>query len=150
MDNLFEKDGFNTVISRLNQIELETKPQWGSMNSAQMLAHLNVMFEKTYESGFNKPKGLMKLVMKLLIKPGVVGKKAYKRNSRTAPEFLIADSREFEIEKNRLIAFLEQTNQLGTSHFEGREYVSFGPLSQEEWNTMFVKHIDHHFKQFGV
>ena len=88
--------------------------------------------------------------MKLFVKSAVVGPKPYKRNSRTAPVFIIADERDFEKEKGRLIDYINKTQALGASHFSQKESHSFGPMSSEEWNVMFAKHLDHHLTQFGV
>ena len=33
---------------------------------------------------------------------------------------------------------------------DGRESLSFGPLTAVEWNGLFSKHLDHHLQQFGV
>ncbi|RZJ66435.1 MAG: hypothetical protein EOO47_25375, partial [Flavobacterium sp.] len=80
----------------------------------------------------------------------VVGEKPYKKNLHTAPSFLIADEREFEKEKTRLINYLNKTQQLGEVHFDGKESLSFGKLNKTQWNNMFYKHLDHHLSQFGV
>ena len=72
------------------------------------------------------------------------------KNGRTAPVFVIADERSFETEKNRLVDYIEKTQQLGASHFDQKESHSFGALSTQEWNILFSKHLDHHLQQFGV
>ena len=74
----------------------------------------------------------------------------YKKNAQTAPYFIIADDRDFEEEKARLIGYIQRTQALGQAHFEGKRSHSFGVLSAQEWNTMFYKHLDHHLIQFGV
>ncbi len=86
----------------------------------------------------------------MFVKAPVVGPKPYPKNGRTAPEFIIADPRDFEAEKIKLINYLKKTQQLGTDHFQNRESHSFGPLTSNEWNVLFSKHIDHHLTQFGV
>ncbi len=45
---------------------------------------------------------------------------------------------------------MNKTQQLGENHFDGKESHSFGALNSKEWNNMFVKHLEHHLKQFGV
>ena len=72
------------------------------------------------------------------------------KNSRTAPAFLITDTKDFEAEKKRLINYIKKTQELGEAHFDNKESHSFGNLSKTEWNNMFYKHIDHHLTQFGV
>ena len=89
-------------------------------------------------------------MLNALVKPIVVGEKPYKKNGRTAPQFLIVDEREFENEKTKLVDYLIKVQELGGSHFDGMESLSFGKLTEREWNNMFYKHIDHHLTQFGV
>lgn len=92
----------------------------------------------------------MRFILKLLVKPTVVGDKPYKRNSQTAPAFLITDERDFTTEKNRLIQYIRRAQQDGTAFYDGRASNSFGKLTINEWNVMFYKHLDHHLTQFGV
>lgn len=149
--NIFEKENANDVVSRIQQLTPESKPEWGKMNVAQMLAHLCVQYELVYEpEKFKKPSGFERFIIKLLAKKQVVGEKPYPKNGRTAPIFVIADKRDFDVEKNRLINFIHKTQELGENHFDGKDSHSFGKLTKNEWNTLFYKHIDHHLRQFAA
>lgn len=150
LPNIFTKDVAENVIRRINQLKPDTQPEWGKMNVAQMLAHCNVTYEMTYENKHPKPNFLMKLILKTFIKNVVTSEAPYKRNTRTAPAFLITDPRNFEAERKRLIDYISKTQQLGENHFDQKESHSFGKLNKEEWNNMFYKHLDHHLQQFGV
>ncbi len=150
MKNIFDLKETNAVINRINSLESTTKPNWGKMSVDQMLAHCNVTYEMDLEDIHSKPNGFTKFMLKLFVKNTVVNDKPYKKNSRTAPQFLIADSKNFEAEKERLINYLNKVQSLGESHYDGRESHSFGKLSKQEWNNMFYKHLDHHLNQFGV
>lgn len=151
MKNIFDKKVTAELLERIEKLTPETQAQWGKMNVAQMLAHCNVAYEFVFEEGKHpKPKGFKKFLIKLFAKKIVVGDKAYKKNSRTAPEFMIADAREFEKEKNRLTDYMNKTLELGENHFHNRESHSFGVLTKQEWSNMFFKHLDHHLSQFGV
>lgn len=150
MKNIFDATDTREIIGRINKLNPETQNLWGKMHVAQMLAHCNVAYELVYTDKHPKPKGFKKFMIKLLAKNIVVGPKPYKRNSRTAPMFLIEGSRDFEKEKQRLIDHLEKTQQLGEAHFNGKDSHAFGPLSTKEWNTLFYKHLNHHLEQFGV
>lgn len=150
MKNLFTKEETDLVVARINKLNPDTTPLWGKMNVSQMLAHLNVSYEYIYETKYKKPKGVKKLLLKTFVKPFVVGDKPYKKNTRTAPDFLKTSTYEFEVEKNRLIDYIIRTQELGEGYFDGKDYHSFGPLSVKEWNTMLYKHLDHHLSQFGV
>lgn len=150
LPNIFTTEVSNQIIQRINSLTPKTPAQWGKMNVAQMLAHCNVTYEMIYESKHPAPKGFLKLMLKLFVKGVVTNEKAYPKNSRTAPAFLIVDERVFETEKNRLIEHIKKTQQLGEKYFDNKESLSFGKLSTLEWNNMFYKHLNHHLSQFGA
>ena len=151
MKNLFEEKAAQEAIDRINKLNASSTPQWGKMSVAQMLAHCSVAYEFVYdESKYPKPNGFVRFLLKLFVKDAVVGAKPYKRHTRTAPDFLIVDERNFETEKKRLIDHITRTQKLGEDHFHNKESRSFGSLTKTEWNIMFSKHLDHHLTQFGV
>jgi len=150
LPNIFTKSVSEKTIQRIDLLKANSQPNWGKMNVEQMLAHSNVMYEMVFEDKHPKPNFFMKLIMKAFVKRIVVSETPYKHNSQTAPAFIIKDSRNFDIEKNRLIQHIKKTQQLGEESFEGKKSHSFGALSKTEWNNMFYKHIDHHLNQFGV
>lgn len=149
--NLFDKSGVENTLQRLEKLTPDTTPEWGKMSAPQMLAHLNVAYEMSYEEPpHKKPGAIARFLLKTVVKNSVVSERPYKKNSKTAPAFVIQDDRDFAKEKERLISYLKKTQQLGAQHFDGKESMSFGSLTKTEWNNMFSKHIDHHFRQFGV
>lgn len=150
MKNVFGKEDCGEFVRRINLLQPESTGLWGKMDVAQMLAHCNVSYEMVYEDIHPKPNAFVKLILKLLVKNKVVSETPYARNNNTAPQFIIKDSRDFNLEKERLIAYLNKTQQLGEKEFEGKESDSFGKLSALEWNNMFAKHLEHHLGQFGV
>lgn len=150
MKNIFTKPVADEVVSRINGLTPETQAQWGKMNVAQMLAHCNVSYEMVYTDKHPKPNAFVKFMLKLFVKNAVVSEKPYKKNGQTAPQFVIADERDFEAEKKRLVDYIVKTQELGEAHFDGKESHSFGNLSKDQWNNLFYKHLDHHLTQFGA
>ena len=150
MENIFSTDGAQFFLNRLNKLTPESKAIWGKMNVSQMLAHCNITYEMCYENKHKKPTGLVKFILKFFVKKFVTNEVPYKKGGKTAPQFIITDEKEFEVEKTRLKNYILKTQELGATHFEGKESHSFGILSSKEWNNMFAKHLDHHFNQFGV
>lgn len=148
--NIFDSKTTEKTFERLEKLNYMSKPQWGKMNVAQMLAHLNVAYDLAYERIPYKSSGFKKFILKLLVKPLVVSEKPYKKNSHTAPEFIIADERDFEKEKSKFIDNVKQTEAHGAKYFEGKVSASFGPMTAKEWSNQFYKHIEHHFTQFGI
>lgn len=150
MKNIFNQNDTSEIIARINNLTSLTKPIWGKMDVAQMLAHCNVTYELVYDNKHPQPKGFMKFMLKFLVKNTVVSEKSYKQNSHTAPFFIINSNKDFELEKKRLIDYISKTQQLGEKEFDGKESHSFGELNKTEWNNMFYKHLNHHLSQFGV
>ncbi|AUC83984.1 hypothetical protein CW731_01165 [Polaribacter sp. ALD11] len=150
MKNIFDKEITNEVIKRVNLLTPKAKANWGKMSVSQMLAHCCVTYEIIYTDKHPKPNAFVKMLLKLFVKNAVVSEKPFTKNGKTAPQFIISDEREFEVEKKRLIAFMIKTQELGDLYFDGKESHSFGKLSAKEWNNSFYKHLDHHLTQFGV
>ena len=150
LQNIFTAESTQESIDRLNNLKAGTVPEWGKMNAPQMLAHLNVAYDITYDKIDVKYNFFMKMILKMMVKSTVVGNKPYKKNGQTAPVFVIDDERDFEKEKALLISNIKKTEELGTAHFEGKESPSFGKLTSKEWSNQFYKHMDHHFRQFGI
>ena len=89
-------------------------------------------------------------MLRRFVKPKVTNEIPYKPNLPTAAVYVITNDKSFLEEKKRLIGFIQKTQQLGASAFEGKESYSFGRLTSIEWNNMMAKHLDHHLSQFGV
>ena len=150
LPNIFTKPVTDEIKNRINKLTPESKPLWGKMNAAQMLAHCSVSYEMIYENIHPKPNPFFKFILKSFIKSKVTGETPYPHSSRTAPQFIITDTKDFDKEKQRLINYINRTQQLGEEHFDNKESNSFGALNRTEWNNMLYKHLDHHLSQFGV
>jgi len=150
MKNLFDSSHVKSTLSRINNLSSSAHPEWGKMNVAQMLAHCCVAYEMVYDDIHPAPSTFKRFMLKTFVKNTVVGPKPYKKNSPTAPQFKMTGAKDFEREKRRLVEYIQRTQKLGSSHFENKENLSFGPMSSAEWNVMFSKHLDHHLTQFKV
>ncbi len=148
--NIFDKAVSEEIIGRINKLNANTQPLWGKMAVGQMMAHCCVTYEYVYDNKYPQPNAVMKWFIKLMAKNTVVGEKPYPKNIRTGPDFIIKDNKDFAFEKQRLVVFINKTQELGEAHFDGKTSHSFGVLSKQQWNTMFYKHLDHHLSQFGV
>jgi hypothetical protein len=150
LPNIFMPEVANEFKRRIDAVTPASKPIWGTMNATQMLAHCNITYEYAFDERHDKPNFLVKIMLKKFVKPIVTNEVPYKKNSKTAPAFIISDSRNFEVEKQRLFAYLDRVVEKGSLYFAGKKSISFDELSATEWNNMFYKHLDHHLQQFGV
>jgi hypothetical protein len=150
MKNIFDPKVTEELIARINQLHPESPALWGKMTVDQMLAHCSVAYEMAFTDKHPKPNVLFRFILKTFVKKGVVNEVPYPKNAQTAPAFIISDRKNFEEEKARLITYLKHTLSLGPDHFQGKESLSFGSMTTQEWNNLFYKHLDHHLTQFGV
>lgn len=151
MENVFDPKDAQNYINRINNLIEDTHGLWGRMMVDQMLAHCSVSYEMVYQPDkHKKPGAIARFILKTFVKPKVVSEKSYSQDAPTSPQFLINERKDFDVEKKRLIGFIQKTQQLGAEAFEGKESFSFGTLTSKEWNNMFAKHLNHHLSQFGV
>lgn len=150
MKNIFDNSTTLELQDRINSLNVDSQPLWGTMSVDQMFAHCNVAYDLNLTDKFPKPKGFKKFMIKLFAKKLVTGGKPYKKNIRTSPEFVISDAKQFEKEKEELITNVQKVESLGKDYFENRDSHAFGVLTSQEWSNTFYKHLDHHLKQFGV
>lgn len=149
--NTFDPLTTSRTLERLEKLSGTSKPAWGKMNAAQMMAHLSIPYDLAYGKKEQKTSFFSRLMLKLFVKDLVVGEsKPYPKNSRTSPDFIVAGECDFEREKARLIANIKETEAKGSSYFEGKESAAFGKLTARQWSVQFYKHLDHHFTQFGI
>ncbi len=150
LPSVFDPKTTEETFRRLEKLNYMSKPQWGKMNAAQMLAHLNVTYNLTYGKTISNPGFFKKLILKLFIKRIVTSEKPYTQNSPSGADFIITGDRDFEKEKSFFIDYVKKTEAHGAHYFEGKESSSFGVMTAKEWSAQFYKHIDHHFRQFSV
>ncbi len=135
---------------RLDKLTPDSKPLWGKMNAGQMLAHLNLTYDTSRGKVRVEMHPLMHFFIKKFLKKTVVDDKPYPKKSKTSPYFEVTESKDFNLEKDKFLQNMQWVFEKGESYFEGRLTSSFGRLTAKEWSNLFQKHLDHHFKQFGV
>lgn len=137
------------LAQRLDRIDPNAKALWGKMNLAQMLVHCRMPIENALGEMQVKPVDnfltrsiLFPLLMKL---PWPKGK--------------AATHQEFDVVKLNLpvrtvaeeaAALAGKLNVVMNGGFQPKPHAIFGPLSMEKWIGLQRKHLDHHFRQFGV
>lgn len=149
MKNLFDKNDVNEIVARINLLTSESKPLWGKMTVAQMLAHCSILIRLA--RGLDKPKrNLLGVLIGWMVKDQFYGDKPYPKSSATAPSFIITDLRDFEIEKKTLTDHILAFSKGGVEACTTHPNPFFGKLSPTEWARGQYRHLDHHLSQFGV
>lgn len=150
MKSLFNPSGLNEIIERINKLTPQSKPQWGKMNVAQMLAHC-VGPLKMAHAEIPAKRGLISYIL------GPAAKKKYTtpgailaRNVPTDPNFKFPSASDFELEKSKLVAQIKLFSEKGPSAITEKPHSFFGKMTPQEWDILQVNHLNHHLTQFGV
>lgn len=145
--NLLEPAVKQEIIERVNKLHPQSARQWGKMDVAQMLAHLQVPVGVALGTHTLKGNWLLKLIMPLF-KKALYDEKPWKQGLPTDKTFITTgSSRDFEQEKTRLLNML---NRLTETNMVNEKHPIFGKLTKEQWSKATWKHFDHHLKQFGA
>lgn len=149
MKSLFDLPENQKMIDRINRLTPQAEAQWGTMNVAQMLAHAGTPIMVAL-GDLKLKKGLAGIVFGRIVRRMIVNEKPFKRNSPTDKRFIIADERQFDTEKGRLIDLVQRFAHSGPNGLTKEPHPFFGKLSPTEWDLLMWKHLDHHLQQFGV
>jgi len=149
MKNIFNEADRNEILQRIEKLTPDSKPLWGKMNVAQMMAHCAKAAKFPTGEMPAKRVGFPLNILGPMFKSKVLDESPFRKNSPTAPEIKITDPREFEQEKANFIAAIKKIGE-GESVVKSDTHPFFGKMTAKEWGRINYKHPDHHLKQFGV
>jgi Protein of unknown function (DUF1569) len=148
MPTIWDASVRQAMRDRIDRLTTASRPQWGKMPVAGMVAHLNDSFRMATGELAVKPKNLpfrypplRQLVVYLLPIP---------RSAPTAPELIArVTTAELAPERHDFHAWMERLGHI-TSGSQLVPHPAFGNLSYKEYGVLIARHADHHLKQFGV
>lgn len=146
MPSLRDETARKQLVQRLQNLTPAAKPKWGGMDAPRMLCHVGDALAMGLGELSTKPLN-RKLFHHFPVKHLILYVFPFPKGAPTAPELLSSAPANFDADRQRV---LESINRLAaTPTAQGPEHPFFGPLTNEEWNALQWKHIDHHLKQFG-
>lgn len=147
MKSLFEPETYNETKERLDQLTPETESLWGRMTVDQMLWHcqgpFNIMLKKEDYGMKNN------WLARLLFKKSLYNDKRWRKNLPTAKFLKTKDNKDFTEEKAELARLIYEAYSQRTKE-EWDKHPAFGYFTKDQWGQLQYKHLDHHFRQFGV
>lgn len=149
MKSLFDRAVYEEIVTRINQLNPQSQRRWGKMEAAQMLAHSGEAF-KVPLSETAIPRMFIGVLIGWMFKKKLYNDEAWKQNLPTAPGFIIKDQRNFDTEKKKLLALVEQFYNSSPATVEKIVHPMFGIFTGEQWGKAMYKHLDHHLTQFSV
>jgi hypothetical protein len=137
----------NRLIQRLQRLTPDTTPQWGKLDAPRLLCHLVdtvAMALGDLPTRSANTKAFHHFPLKHLILYVL----PFPKNVTTAPELLATAPSDFEADRQRVVDSIGR--MAAKPRGMGPEHPFFGPLTNEEWNALQAKHLDHHLRQFGL
>ncbi|HRG28474.1 MAG TPA: DUF1569 domain-containing protein [Chitinophagales bacterium] len=149
MASIFNAEDTAAIISRIEKLTPITQHIWGTMTVSQMLAHIQEPVKVAL--GYTAPKrSVIGWLFGRAAKKGIINEKPFKQGLPTDSSFVIDNERNFDTEKQEAIELLRALQKAGPNGITKNKHPFFGKLSAEEWDTLTIKHLDHHLRQFGV
>jgi hypothetical protein len=149
MKSLFNPSECQNIIHRIGKLSPDSKSEWGKMNVAQMLAHCQAPLRVALGEQSLK-RVLVGILFGGFARKQLVKPEPFKRRLPTAKEFIVADNRDFEKERAQLTALIEKFKNAGPEGLTEDPHPFFGRMTEQEWDVLQWKHLDHHLRQFGV
>jgi len=145
--SIFQPKTYEEVNRRLEKLNFETKARWGKMNNAEMLAHLSAQLRIAL-GDLDGPIELPKWVLPL-ISFGALHLPWIKNSLKAPKTMIIKESASFVVEKEafqmwlkKFISYPQQTSF--------KPHPLLGKITYDDWGILAYKHINYHFKQFGI
>jgi hypothetical protein len=147
MPEIWEHSRQDEILLRLEKLTPATKPAWGKFTAARMLDHCAGAMRAGLGDFPVRPKKtpfrnwpMRKLVIYVLPWP---------KGAPTARELLADVEPDFEEAKAALRAALQRFAEVGPAG-KFADHAGFGKLSGKDWGALTYRHLDHHWRQFGL
>jgi hypothetical protein len=135
------------LIDRLHRLDCTAKPQWGKLDAPRMICHLGDTVAMALGELQTVPANRTAF-QRFPLKHLILYVLPFPKSVLTAPELLSTAPGDFAADRQRLLARIDRLAALPQGM--GTVHPFFGPLNNEEWNSLQWKHVDHHLKQFGL
>jgi hypothetical protein len=143
---LLEPQVEREMKDRLMKLAPDAPGRWGRMSAARMLRHVaNALRMATGDLVIAPRNTPLRLFP---IKQLIVFVLPFPHGAPTAPDLIVKDEVDFETERRAVGDLLGAFAKRDIAAWP--EHPAFGPLDRNQWGVLAWKHVDHHFRQFGV
>jgi hypothetical protein len=148
MKTLWDSSARKELAQRLDKLKPDAAPQWGRMSASQMVVH--VVDALRMSTGELPIDGMKKRPIRFTpLKQLIIYGPPFPKSVPTAPELLVRQCGDFGTECANLKHMMDTFASIPPTT-ELPRHPAFGKLSRRAWGALTYKHIDHHFKQFGI
>jgi hypothetical protein len=145
--SLWNAQARRELLDRMERLSPEARPHWGRMNAPQMLAHLTDWMKMAEGKLETAAMGLPLRYPPL--KQLVIYWLPWPRGVPTAPELIGREPSDWTIEHAALRRYIHSFEKPDPKTV-WPVHPAFGKMTTRAWGVLCYRHIDHHFRQFGV
>jgi hypothetical protein len=147
--SLIDSSRIEGLLDRVQALEAGTRPRWGRMTPARMLDHLGNSLE--IGLGLRQAAPLVPDWLAALLRPACLLPLPIPRRLPSTAEFLTPCSPDLGQARDRFGELLRRFHRevLGNPAARHRHPI-FGLLDRRQWAGLQARHIEHHFRQFGL
>ena len=150
MKTIFDTKTRDELFERLGKLSAQCERQWGKMTPSQMMEHTARVLEMATSDDQPVKQVLIGKAIGWIFKKQFLGEKPFGKNAPTGPDYKIMDEPELEQTRERLKQLIAKFHDSGEDGLNANVHPFFGPLTGKQWGETQYKHLDHHFRQFGV
>ncbi len=146
MPSIHEPARRRVMIERLARLRPDSRAEWGRFTATRMVLHL---IESLRMASGELPVRPRRLPLLFLLRPLVIYVLPFPKSAPTGPELLRREPGTWEDD----IALLRGLIDAQVAPPPGTAMVphpAFGEMSARDWGHIIHKHLDHHFRQFGI
>ncbi len=139
------------VPAMLKKLKPDATPQWGQMTADQMLEHLRRAVEMTLEGTFGK--STLSAEKLAASQKFLMSDQPLPQGRQAPPSYFNYEIPQVDFDQRKL-ELMKMLVAMGAlfekDHSFTADHPNFGRLNVLEWSQLHRKHIQHHFRQFGL
>lgn len=147
MPEIWDPGRPDEILRRLEKLTSTTRPAWGKFTAARMLDHCAGAMRAALGDLPLAP--LKSPFRNWLMRKLVIYVMPWPKGVQTAPELIPDSEPDFQKAKADLQAVLRRFVDAGPAG-SFADHVALGKLSGKDWGALTYRHLDHHWRQFGL
>lgn len=149
--HIIDGNRFRSILDELNE---DSKPEWGTMTAQHMLEHLEYTYRiasgEIQDFEFSTPEKILEKVHDSLYNH-IPMPRNFKAPDELEKRIIDLTHENLAIAKSKLIEAYDEFETYFNANLNATtKNIVFGSLNKFEWNLFHTKHLNHHFEQFRL
>ena len=149
----FDHDYVELVLRRIQRIDSEATPAWGTLDRAKMIRHLAEMVRYSMGLAGDLPDvstWFTRRIVAPLLMRGILSIPKNVKGPAEPDSAQLTEVFEPNPDKYLLRVLEEYLSHVQADEVNPKSHPLFGPIGIDGWAKMHMLHFEHHLRQFGV